>query len=120
MKLACPTCEITANYGLKRHDLGLSDKHSPSLYLATILPNFFGHLVDICGYEVRRDDVLQLLEPEEGHLREYLPLVRHALWKRSGTVNMLQQIGRTLRKMTSYAEIRSVATNRRCSGEDVA
>lgn len=73
------TCEVASDDRLERDDLGLPDEHRAAGEHGLVLAHLRGHRVDVRGDEVRRDHVLELLEPKQRDLREHLALVRHAL-----------------------------------------
>ena len=77
------TGDVTADDGLERDDLGLADEHRAALERRLVFPHLERHRVDVRGDEVRRDDVPELLEPEERDLRQDLALVWHALQRRA-------------------------------------
>jgi hypothetical protein len=60
-----PTCDISPYDGLEGYDFGLLDEDAPALQLLLVLANFLRHLLDPRGYDVIRDDVFKLVEPEE-------------------------------------------------------
>jgi hypothetical protein len=73
------------------------------------------------------DDVTQFFEPEKGYLCKEFAFIWDALLRcvvradvgsvsRGSMASWLERL--TLRNMTSYADMRSVATTRRWSGDD--
>lgn len=74
------TSQVAADDSLQRDDLCFLHKHRSAIKLVLVLPDLLRHLVDVGRDEVCRDDVLELVEPEEGYLRQDLPLVWYALY----------------------------------------
>lgn len=99
--------------------------------LILVFPEFLRHPVDVRGHEMGRDDMLKHLKPEEGYFGQYFAL----LWDALSTLYVQSDRGKnksfrlmcrddkgdaqTFCKMTSYAEMRSLASKRRQSRDDV-
>jgi hypothetical protein len=119
-----PTCDISPYNRLEGYDLGLPDEDGAALQLLSVLVHLLPHLLNPRSYNVIRNDMFKLVEPEEREFREDSAFVWDPLAKRGHRV----RLGRyrrgkkmvTFFRMTSYADMRSDATKRRWSGEDVA
>ena len=59
------TRDVTADNGFEWNDFGLAYQHRAALEDGFVLLYFERHFIDVRGDEVRRDDVLELLKPEE-------------------------------------------------------
>lgn len=69
------TSDVPSDDRFYGHYFGLSYKHSAALELLAVLPDFIWHLIDIDGNKMVRNDVLQLLEPEQRDACEEFALV---------------------------------------------
>lgn len=94
------------------HYFCLSHKHSAALELLAVLLYFIRHLIDVNGNKMVRNDMFQLLEPEQRDACEEFALIWNTLegeHMKSGRKELKDP--RTLLRMISYTDIRSVATN---------
>ena len=111
------TGDIPSDNSLKGNDLCLPNEHRTAVQLALVFAHLIRHLVDVGGDEVIRDDVFEFVEPEKRDTGQEFTLVGYALYVRFPRINTDRICGgkrmRTLFKMTSYAEILSLATKRR-------
>jgi hypothetical protein len=59
------TSDVPSDDRFHGHYFCLSYKHGAALELLAILPDFMRHLIDIDSNKMIRNDMLQLLEPEQ-------------------------------------------------------
>lgn len=114
------TRNVTSYDRLHRNDLRLLYKHSSTGKLFLVLTDLFWHLIYIDRDKMVWYDMSQSLKPEKRDLCKESAFIWDSL------TGICQLNGRqcipmmlTLRRMTSYADILSVATKRRCSGDEV-
>ena len=73
------TCNVTPYDGLQGYNLHLFDENGAALEPLPILAQHLRHLLNARGHDVIRNDVSQLVEPEEREFRQDTTLVRNAL-----------------------------------------
>ena len=80
------TGDIAANDGFQRDHFSFLHQHSAPVELTLVLPDLFGHLIDVCSYEMVWEDVPQLVEPEKRYFRQDFALVGNTLCSRSAFI----------------------------------
>jgi hypothetical protein len=72
-------CDVTPYDRFEGYNLRFLDEDGAALKLLPVLVQLFRHLVDARGHDVVRNDVSQLVEPEERKFRQDTAFVRNAL-----------------------------------------